>query len=764
MESSGINHSSASENVTIAAYYYPGFHRHPKFDLHKKEGFNEWELILNAKPRFAGHEQPRLPLWGPEQESLPTAMEKKIDAAADHGLDVFIFDWYYHDTGPFLEGALDQGFLHAKNNQRIKFCLMWANHDWFDIQGYNPADGEPRLFFPGKVTPQTWETITDLVIERYFKRENYWRIDGKPYFSIYEMSAFLDSFGSVAAAREALDQFRQKAQMAGLGGLHLNAILWGTPNLPGGKTPADWPKLCEELRIDSLTGYTWVHHGALNYATFPVSQYSEGKAVYLKFLEEALEKYPVPYFPNVTIGWDNSPRAHPDVCWDKPAPHVINPVMLGNTPEAFGEALMEIKDRLLKSATHPKIITLNAWNEWPEGSMLEPDQKYGFGYLRPCGRSSKNKKIALPNKSSMSILGVSIPDSIGNELRAFDQTVRREIPALLRHYQAATNSGGVCYVDQPGRPRRIRPWCDAVEIGVAFGVVPEALSVHEWISALRGFQDSTTGLVPEHIPDDRQLNPPAAVRPELEDRYSTMIVNYALEGLGSSLKHPITNAEEIGPDLLVQTLDSLPWTNGAWHAGGWVDCYASSLYCNKKYFGLGRGIDGLFTWLNSHVDPKSGLWGQWRKEDRWLHPVNGFYRLTRGTYAQFGRPLPYPEKAIDTILVHAADPEFFAEGRGHACNVLDVVHPLWLCLRQTDHRRSEAQKWILDRLPQILTRWQSQRGMAFDPLAEGPPGQPGLQGTEMWLSISYLMATTLRLADHHSYRPIGVHRLLPALA
>jgi len=385
--------SFESDEIITAAYYYPGFHRHSKFDEHKSAGFTEWELILNAKPRFPGHEQPRLPLWGAEQESDPRAMEKKIDAAADHGVDVFIFDWYYYDTGPFLEGALDHGFLHATNNQRIKFCLMWANHDWYDIQGYNPAGGEPRLLFPGKVSPETWDTICDLVIERYFKQDNYWKVDGKPFFSIYEMSLFLDSFGSVENAREALDRFRGKMVAAGFPGLHVNAILWGTPNLPGGKTPADWPKLCVELALDSLTGYTWVHHGALNYKTFPICQYADGRDKYLHFWEEAKKAYPVPYFPNVTIGWDNSPRAHPDADWSKPDGHVIHPAMLGNTPEAFGEAFQIVRDRLLKSGTEPKIITLNAWNEWPEGSMLEPDKKYGFGYLEALRKSRQGTPV-----------------------------------------------------------------------------------------------------------------------------------------------------------------------------------------------------------------------------------------------------------------------------------------------------------------------------------------------------------------------------------
>jgi hypothetical protein len=372
--------AAAAPEITVAAYYYPCEHPDPRWDKAKYPGFTEWDLVRKAKPRFPGHKQPKIPLWGYTDESDPGVMARKIGAAADYGVNAFIFDWYYYDDGPYLQGALERGFLQATNNSRIQFGLMWANHDWFDIQGYNPAD-KLKLLYPGKISPATWEKITDLVIARYFKHPSYWKIDGKPYFSIYEMSRFLESFGSVDAARAALDGFRRKATAAGFPGVHINAVLWGRPNLPGGQTPADWPKLCRDLALDSLTGYTWVHHGALNYGTFPISDYVSGRDVYLKFYETAITNFPVPYFPNATINWDNSPRASPDAKWDKPAAHVVNPVMVGNSPAAFREACRIIKARLLAAPTAPKIVTVNAWNEWPEGSTLEPEQEYGYGYL-----------------------------------------------------------------------------------------------------------------------------------------------------------------------------------------------------------------------------------------------------------------------------------------------------------------------------------------------------------------------------------------------
>lgn len=373
--------SPASTPITVAAYYYPGMHPDPRWDKNKYPGFTEWDEIKAAKPRFPGHLQPKIPVWGYANEALPEVMAQKIAAAADYGVNVLIFDWYYYNDGPYLDDALDEGFLHATNNARVKFALMWANHDWYDIQGYNPADNNLKLLYPGKVTPATWDKICDLVIARYFKHPSYWLVDGKPYFSIYEMSQFLDSFGSIEAARTALDRFRAKVRAAGFPGLHVNAIVWGEPNLPGGKTPPGWPKLCRDLALDSLTSYTWVHHGALNYSTFPVSDYVWGRKKYLTFWARARTDYPLPYFPNATVNWDNSPRAAANADWSHPAGPVVNPVVTGNTPAAFQQSLEIIKHRLLAAPTQPKIVTINAWNEWPEGSCLEPTKQYAYGYL-----------------------------------------------------------------------------------------------------------------------------------------------------------------------------------------------------------------------------------------------------------------------------------------------------------------------------------------------------------------------------------------------
>src|ERR1041385_4237660 len=105
----------------------------------KGKDWSEWELVKAAKPRFTGHQQPKVPLWGYGDESDPKVMAQKIAAAADHGIDAFIFDWYYSNEGPSLESALARGFLGAANNTRLKFALMWANDDMTE----SPETGWP---------------------------------------------------------------------------------------------------------------------------------------------------------------------------------------------------------------------------------------------------------------------------------------------------------------------------------------------------------------------------------------------------------------------------------------------------------------------------------------------------------------------------------------------------------------------------------------------------------------------------------------------
>ena len=114
----------------IFAIYFPSWHPDAHYEKWYGKGFSEWELLKTTRPLFEGHLQPKKPLWGYFDESTPEWMEKQIDTAADHGITGFLFDWYWYDGELFLEKPLNETFLSAPNNKRLKFAVMWANHDW----------------------------------------------------------------------------------------------------------------------------------------------------------------------------------------------------------------------------------------------------------------------------------------------------------------------------------------------------------------------------------------------------------------------------------------------------------------------------------------------------------------------------------------------------------------------------------------------------------------------------------------------------------
>lgn len=369
-----------SDPYQIAVYYFPNYHPDPRNAQVHGPGWTEWELVRRAEPRYPGHRQPREPFWGYEDESEPAVMEKKINAAADHGVNAFIFDWYWYDDGPYLERGLEKGFFGAANHDRLNFALMWANHDWLDIHParlFECQSNRHPLLYPGTVTRQTFDTIVDYTIEHYFKHPSYWMIDGAPYFSIYDLQSLVRSLDGIQNTCDALARFRARTKEAGFPDLHLNQVLWNTGILPGETATRDPGDLLKTLGFDSFTSYVWIHHVPLD--RFPETNYLSVFHQYLQYWERIEKEIALPYYPNATMGWDSSPRTLQTDAFLN-AGYPFTPCLAGNTPANFAEALREIKTRM-DQRQGKKILTLNAWNEWTEGSYLEPDTDHGMGYL-----------------------------------------------------------------------------------------------------------------------------------------------------------------------------------------------------------------------------------------------------------------------------------------------------------------------------------------------------------------------------------------------
>ncbi|MFA6960798.1 MAG: glycoside hydrolase family 99-like domain-containing protein [Opitutaceae bacterium] len=362
----------------IAAYYFPNYHEDARNALVHGRGWSEWRLLPAATPRWPGHHQPNLPAGGFTDEADPATMARKIEAAADHGVDAFIFDWYWYNDGPFLQRGLDEGYLGATNRERVKFALMWANHDWTDIHPQKLGE-TPRLLYPGSVTRETFDRIVDHAITHYFSSPSYWLIDRRPYFSIYDLRSLVDGLGGVEPAIAALRHFRERTRAAGHPDLHLNLVLWQHGILAGEKTMDLTPELITRFGFDSITSYVWVHH--FPPATFPTAPYLDTLQSMLGYTRDMATRFPsLPYYPNVTMGWDPSPRTVQSDTYENRG-YPFMGTYADNTPDNFRHALQSMRSWLEGRPATDRILTINAWNEWTEGSYLEPDLVNGTAYL-----------------------------------------------------------------------------------------------------------------------------------------------------------------------------------------------------------------------------------------------------------------------------------------------------------------------------------------------------------------------------------------------
>ena len=365
----------------IFAIYFPSWHPDRHYAQWYGDGFSEWELLKTTKPLFNEHAQPKKPLWGYFDESDPAMMQKQIDLAADNGITGFLFDWYWYQGERFLEKPLDDAFLNAPNRNRLKFALMWANHDWgvwpaLDDANHQAMNGNEnqssRVFLQVKHSEADLRNVIRFCCEKYFQCENYWKIDGKPVYSFYNSNKLLKEIPA-NDVRRIVDEEARKYGFPGMyilinvGCCNDNQYFCGWGRVPDVK----------KAGFDAVFAYNIVAPD--NYHNLPherpVYDY-DGMAKSQEYCWGKIEEGGLPHMPSVTVGLDVAPR------WSRSVKFPMDyvklgycPICIGNTPEKVGKVL---EKALQKNA--PAVI-INAWNEWSEGMALLPDEQYGTGFL-----------------------------------------------------------------------------------------------------------------------------------------------------------------------------------------------------------------------------------------------------------------------------------------------------------------------------------------------------------------------------------------------
>ncbi len=186
---------------------------------------------------------------------------------------------------------------------------------------------------------------------------------------IYDLQNLINGLGGVAATKEALDWFRNETVSAGFPGLHLQVVSWGEKNLnlsgvDDGKK-AKMRDVTAQIKFDSITHYQFAQFVDIN------RDYHQVVPDVRQEWARIDREYGIPYFPHVSIGWDNNPR------FKEFFPNILK----NNTPEEFRHALAYAKEYIDAHPEQAPLITINSWNEWTEASYLQPDNLYGYSYL-----------------------------------------------------------------------------------------------------------------------------------------------------------------------------------------------------------------------------------------------------------------------------------------------------------------------------------------------------------------------------------------------
>ncbi|MBM3860298.1 MAG: hypothetical protein FJ395_11685 [Verrucomicrobia bacterium] len=313
----------AQTDYLVGAYYFPGWHT-----------ASRWAR-LRPYPE-------RQPLLGWYREGDSEVADWHIKWALEHGINFFLYDWYWDRERRHLEHALHDGLFHARYQNLIKFCLLYANH--------NPQ---------GSHSPEDFEKLTQYWIENYFKRPNYLTIDGKPAVVMFSSQNPARDMGT-EKVKPTFERMRQRCRDAGLGGLYLVACINNGTNLL--QKMKDWG-------YDAVSGYNWpranmtADETAANRAPFATC--IDG---YRQAWDEIAAANVLPLIPPVSGGWDARP-------WHGEA----TLVRTGRTPELFERHLRDCKKFLDRRGE--KMLFIEAWNEWGEGSYIEPHREFGFGYL-----------------------------------------------------------------------------------------------------------------------------------------------------------------------------------------------------------------------------------------------------------------------------------------------------------------------------------------------------------------------------------------------
>lgn len=357
-------------DTKVISWYLPQFHQIEMNNKFHGQGFTEWTNTSRAIPMFTGHYQPHIPYdVGYYDLMNPDTLKRQVYLAKHYGIYGFCFHYYWFSGKRLMEKPLD--LLLEQKELDMPFCINWATENWTALWD----GGSREVMIELELRPEDDEKFMESVMP-YMKDPRYITMNGKPVFVIYRVNQF-----SKQCIRQLLDNFRKIAKQNGFPDLYImltnvfdfedNVTDWGADAL------VEFPPHVIRGMMDryEILGYLNPHFKGNIY---DASSFIADKKYMLKHKSDT-------YFRSALTSWDNTARKATSG----------GAVFRGLNPQTFQTWLSDIiaESKLIHSESED-IVFVNSWNEWGEGSHLEPDMKYGYAYLQAVKDALENQRKA----------------------------------------------------------------------------------------------------------------------------------------------------------------------------------------------------------------------------------------------------------------------------------------------------------------------------------------------------------------------------------
>lgn len=351
-------------SAKVIAYYLPQFYPFPENDEWWGKGFTEWTNVAKARPLFRGHYQPKVPAdLGFYDLRHAETIKKQVELAKEAGVSAFCLWHYWFGENKVLLGNTLKIILENKDID-FSICLGWANESW-EAKVWNAPDSSKNKILMKQEYGGEKEIFAHFqYVSKALKDERYLRIDGRPIFVIYQpfqlpdVKSFMNEFNRLLNESGIAESFYfigytktdiEIDNILALGFDAVNVVRVSAYRYDMNCTKRIWWPL---LKF-KLLGRPLV----LNYKFM------------LKYFVCPENDSKSNVFPTLIPNWDHTPRSgvHGTVF------HNATPELFKRHAEMILEATKEKKNNL---------IFLKSWNEWGEGNYMEPDLKYGKGYIK----------------------------------------------------------------------------------------------------------------------------------------------------------------------------------------------------------------------------------------------------------------------------------------------------------------------------------------------------------------------------------------------